>query len=73
MRHTEEMKIWLFDLAHNNLTNKQILQGFVKHYVLFDCGIRDVQNDMHFHTSYSQEQQVSALTILKQVLEDIAK
>ena len=70
-RYTEEMKLWLFDLAHDNLTDKQILQGFIKHYVLCDCGIRDVQNNMHFHTTYSTEQQESALLRLRKLLENI--
>ena len=33
-RATEDHKIWLFDLAHGNLTNSQIVKGFVKYYAL---------------------------------------
>lgn len=34
-RYTEDMKIWLFDVAHNNLPDDDILKGFIKYYVLF--------------------------------------
>ena len=71
MRYTEEMKLWLFDLAHNNLNDKQILQGFIKHYILFDNGVKNVQDDMHFHTLCSIEQQQEALLRLKKVLKNV--
>lgn len=28
-RDTEEMKLWLFDLAHGNLTDEAIVKGFI--------------------------------------------
>ena len=61
MRCTEEMKLWLFDLAHGNLDNNKIVSGFLKHYALYDMGIRDVQRDIHFHTHYSIEQTIQAM------------
>lgn len=73
MRCTEEMKLWLFDLAHGNLNDRQILNGFIKHYVLHDCGIRDIQRDIAFHTSYSQEQTQYAVFAVKRVLENMAE
>ena len=33
-RGSEGHKLWLFDLAHGNLNDCQILQGFLKYYVL---------------------------------------
>ncbi len=72
MRYTEEMKVWLFDLAHGNLPDCQIMQGFVKHYVLSDGGIADVQRDMCFHTSYSEEEIKNGISRLHKVLEGIA-
>lgn len=72
-RCTEEMKLWLFDLVHGNLLGYQIMQGFVKHYVLNDMGIADVQRDIHFHTSYSREQMMCGISELKKVLGDFAE
>ena len=35
-RYSEEMKLWLFDLAHGNLKENDIVTGFIEHYILFD-------------------------------------
>jgi len=53
-RCTEEMKLWLFDLAHGNLKEEDIVVGFIKHYVLFDCTMQDVKRDIIFHTFYGE-------------------
>lgn len=55
-RGTEGHKIWLFDLAHGNLKDKQILQGFLKYYALDGYSMAHVVDDMRFHTHYSLEQ-----------------
>ena len=55
-RGTEEHKLWLFDLAHGNLQDQQILKGFLKYYVLGGCCMENVVDDMRFHTHYSLEQ-----------------
>lgn len=68
MRTTEEMKIWLFDLAHGNLSDENILKGFIKHYVVFDLGINDLRREIHFHTNYGEEGQRKAIEDLKRVL-----
>lgn len=68
MRITEEMKVWLFDLAHGNLDDDNILKGFLKHYVLHDLSVRDVQREMIFRTHYSPEQIEKAITDIKRVL-----
>ena len=55
-RGTEDHKIGLFDLAHGNLKDKQILQGFLKYYALDGYSMAHVVDDMRFHTHYSLEQ-----------------
>lgn len=54
-RYTEEMKLWLFDLAHGNLTQQEVLKGFIKHYARHDCSIADVIREIHFYTHYGTE------------------
>ena len=48
--------MWLFDLAHGNLRDSQILKGFLKYYVLDGYSMANVVDDMRFHTRYSLEQ-----------------
>ena len=50
-RATADHKIWLFDLAHGNLTNSQIVKGFVKY----------VQDDLVFRTHYNPSQGMESL------------
>ena len=71
-RYTEEMKIWLFDLAHGNLKRSDIIAGFIRHYVLHDCTLQDVKRDMVFHTNYGQDGLVVALDSLTAALESLA-
>ena len=37
-RATEDHKIWLFDLAHGNLTELEIVKGFIKFYAYSTSG-----------------------------------
>lgn len=67
-RYTEEMKLWLFDLAHGNLKENAIIVGFIKHYVLFDCTIQDVKRDIIFHTVYGEIGVRTALDALSEAL-----
>ena len=55
-RGTEEHRMWLFDLAHGNLKDSQILRGFLRYYVLDGYVMMNVIDDMRFHTRYSLEQ-----------------
>lgn len=48
--------MWLFDLAHGNLRDSQILKGFLKYYALDGYSMANVVDDMRFHTHYSLEQ-----------------
>lgn len=70
-RCTEEMKLWLFDLAHGNLKEEDIVVGFIKHYVLFDCTIQDVKRDIVFHTNYGEIGVKKALEDLSKALDDM--
>lgn len=54
-RFTEDMKLWLFDLAHGNLSDDQIVKGFIRHYVLYDLTMNMVKDDIYFHTCYGME------------------
>ncbi|WP_077612752.1 hypothetical protein [Clostridium sp. Marseille-P2415] len=51
-RYTEEMKLWLFNLACGNLNDENTLKGFIKYYVLYDFGVSQVINDIVFHTMF---------------------
>lgn len=69
-RYTEEMKLYLFDLAHGNLKGSDIVTGFIKHYVLFDCTMQDVKRDIIFHTLYGEDGVAAALNVLSNALEN---
>lgn len=71
-RYTAEMKLWLFDLTHGNLSDNQILSGFVKHYILYDCNVADIQRDIAFHTCYGIDHTRNALENVKRVLTAVA-
>lgn len=49
-RATEDHKIWLFDLAHGNLTELEIVKGFIKFYALNGFTVGNVQDDLVFRT-----------------------
>ncbi len=68
-RDTKEMRLWLFDLAHGNLTDEIILKGFIKHYVLFGYTVGTVQDNIRFHTNYGDDGCYRAMSDLKRVLE----
>ena len=67
-RYTEEMKLWLFDLAHGNLKEEDVVVGFIKHYVLFDCTMQDVKRDIIYHTNYGEIGVKKALEALSKAL-----
>lgn len=70
-RYNEEMKLWLFDLAHGNLNKKDIITGFIKHYVLFDCTIQDVKRDIVFHTHYGEKGVAAAMNALSDAFDSV--
>lgn len=51
-RDTEEMRLWLFDLAHGNLQDDEILSGFIKHYALRGLTVDHVVSDIVYRTTY---------------------
>lgn len=54
-RATEDHKIWLFDLAHGNLTELEIVKGFIKFYALNGFTVGNVQDDLVFKTHYNRK------------------
>lgn len=69
----EDHKLWLFDLAHGNLSELQILQGFIKYYVLEGHMLSRVQDDLVFRTRYGCFYAGQAMDQLKAVLEKAAE
>lgn len=67
-RYSEEMKLWLFDLAHGNLKENDIIVGFIEYYVLFDCTMQDVKRDIIFHTNYGNSGCITAINSLSNAL-----
>ena len=65
----EEMKVWLFDLAHGNLEDDAIIKGFIKFYILQGKAICNVQDDIHFHTFYGDDNCKRAMEDLRGALE----
>ena len=68
MRCSNNMKVWLFDLAHGNLNDLEIIKGFIKYYVLHNRTIQNVQDDIHFHTNYGVPGEQTALENLNKAL-----
>lgn len=67
-RATEDHKIWLFDLAHDNLSGSQIVQGFIKYYVLNGLLLANVQDDLVFRTFYGGSCAGQAMKNLREAL-----
>lgn len=74
-RFTSEMKLWLFDLAHGNLVGKNdlIVKGYIKHYALFGCVLRNVQDDIIFHSNYGDDAVGLAMSTLVQALTEYSQ
>lgn len=71
-RYTSDMKLWLFDLAHGNLSDASILSGFIRYYVIPGCGTADVHRDIAFHTAYGVNGVSVAMDNLNRVLVSVA-
>lgn len=72
-RGTEGHKLWLFDLAHGNLEEDQIVRGFIKYYALEGCQMEHVQNDLVFRTACGAEHSGYAMESLREALEKAAE
>lgn len=67
-RDTEEMKLWLFDLAHGNLQDDEILSGFIKHYALRGLTVDHIASDIIYHTTYGELRVAQAKASILRVL-----
>ena len=65
---SEEMKIWLFDAAHGNLTDETALKGFLRYYVCQDLSLSDMKRDILYRTSYGATGVQKAVTAVKGAL-----
>lgn len=72
-RVTTDMRIWLFDLAHGNLkSDKAVLSGFIRYYVLYGLTLDNVKDDIHFRTNYGVDGVIKAYETLIRVLRDVS-
>lgn len=71
-RGSEEHKLWLFDLAHGNAAEDQIVRGFIKYYVLNGLIIGNVQDDILFRTHYGDAHAGEAMARLRDALQKAA-
>lgn len=55
VRLTDDMKLWLFDMAHGNLKENEIIIGFLKHYAIHGLSTEHVVQEIAFHTPYGTE------------------
>ena len=70
-RGTEDHKLWLFDLAHNNISPERIIKGFIRFYALEGCCMEDVRENLIFRTSYGPHYAGEAMERLKAALEQV--
>ena len=61
-RATEEHKIWLFDMAHGNLSEVNVVKGFIKFYALNGFAVGNVIDDIVFRTHYEPGKAKEILT-----------
>lgn len=71
-RATEEHKIWLFDLAHGNLSELQTVQGFLRYYALNGLEPGHVQNDLCYRTHCGGTHAGEAMARLRGALQKAA-
>lgn len=68
---TDHHELWLFELAQGNLTDSEILQGFVKYYAMKGYALPRVQEDLIYRSRYGHAEQ--AMDQLMAVLEKAAE
>lgn len=66
----DRFELWLFNLAHGKLTDPEVLQGFIKYYVMRGYVLPRVEEDLVYRTGYDVER---AMDQLKTVLEKAAE
>lgn len=72
-RATEDHKLYLFDLAHGNLSADKAVAGFIKYYVLNGFTLGNLQDDYMFHTHYPIDGIQAGLQSLRAALEKAAE
>ena len=68
---TDHHELWLFNMAHGNLTDSEILQGFVKYYVMKGYVLLRVQEDLVDRHRYGRAEQAmdQLMAVLKKTAE----
>lgn len=65
---TTELKNWIYGLVTGEFGNEQIVQGFIRHYVLNGLSVDHVQQDILYHTKYSADECKDAVQSLRVAL-----
>lgn len=73
MRDVETLKIFIFDVAHDNLSDLDIVKGMIQHYLLNGYSVDNLQDDMVFKTLYQPEVIKNTLEHVKAVLSKFVK
>lgn len=71
-RDTENMKLWLFELAGGNLSDDEMVKGFIKYYALNGLVIGNVQQDIIFKTVIGQWRYQGPMAELRRALAEYA-
>ena len=61
-RATDEHKLWLFDMAHGDLSELDVVKGFIKFYALNGFTVWNVIDDIVFRTHYDPGKAKEILT-----------
>lgn len=67
-RGTADHKIWLEDLAQDNISPERMVKGFIQFYVLEENCMGDVFDDIMLQTSHGYDHAEKARARLKTVL-----
>lgn len=70
-----ESRDWLYNIVTDKLNDAQILQGFVKYYVLYGQALANVRNEMMRHCNgfYDRDEILKVMDTLRRVLTDVAE
>ena len=72
-RGTEGHRLWLFDLAHGDLSREDMVKGFIKYYALEGFTLGNVQDDLIYRCFYPLDGAIKGLTSLREALEQAAE
>ena len=64
---------WLFDLAHGNLEQDEIVKGFLRFYALSGLSTEHVKQHLIFYTAYGNLHAEEAMKRLQEALESFVK